>query len=673
MATLDIIHCLIVNGSLVLLLVIPLLLPACVLLKDGDWPELTLCAMTLGCSMQAAVGLIWSHTVKGNPRSEMLVFAGLCLLISLWAVIQLRRRSAQQTGEKSAHRSHILLMFILVAAFCVRCIHPLQVFYLGQSDAYTHLHYLNYIVEQGFLANIVYPSGYHWILALPALVMKIDPYLLARFSGAFFGVGLVLGIYVFLYKLFHIRAALFGSFCAACFPPMTLLMKTGVGSFANQFGLFLVPVLLYSYILLLSRKKHEWSFLLFPAASLGIAASVPMMFIHILIIIGLERIFSLYHEKRKWFGLTLRIFTFCLPAVLLIAFHFSQSAPGQRFQTAYVLVNYGDHDSVVTKKVIEKVSSVARTFSLHKKNVVQLVTNSPYFKLLTDFISVKRLGFSNPLMDTMSCILLVLYFIFLGLGLRYRNRGLLILGIWGALTTMQAATGFLQFSSYQREGWSLLIATCCLAGVVSWYVYDAINNKMVIQTAVGVGVLGSLFLTLLHPPVHPYLQSSAEDMLIRTVRALDTGRINTVPGLEGVSALLDRTLPVILVSRKFVGWSNQGEIIPNVLSRDSVIQTELVNARQGIADMQFQSSMQYVVLIDKEKQLTAGDRLSAFAMVSRTFVEGVLQQQRALYRANALLLAYLKKLDMKKWQMEKVELSADLTVYVVRFRTGVVN
>ncbi len=666
----DFIQCLEVTGGLFLLLVIPFLFLASVIMQGKGWPTIVLVAMALGCSVQAVSGLLWSHIIRGYPFLESLFALFAVVALTLLGLFFYRHFS-KETEAQARRKGHRALPLILTAAFLVRSIHPLNTFALGQSDAYTHLHYLNYIVEQGFLANVVYPAGYHWLLALPVIIFKIDPYSMARFSGAFFGAGLVLGIYVFLEKTSGRRAAIFGSFCAACFPGMILLMKTGVGSFANQLGLFLLPCLLYSYSCFIRKRKNPSASVLFSVAALGLAASVPMMLIHVFIIVCLERVLSLFRKGEKWFLHTVSIAAFCLPAIFLIAFHFSYAGAGQRFQTAQILTNYGEQDKAVTAKVLSKVDVVGSKFVASQK-IIKEVTNSPYLKLLIDFLSVKRVGYSSSYVDSMACILFVLFLLCIWYGIYRKTDGLVLLGLWGALTSVQAGTGFLQFSSYQREGWSLLVATSCLSGILAALPYEPLRKFLLARVTALFLMLVSLYWTVQHPPAHPAMQSSAEDLLIRTVRYI--GEKNDLPAKERneqdrffaqISVLLNKSLPVILVSRKFVGWHNQGELVPNVLPPDTDVTTLLVNARQGKSGLGFSKENQYVVLVDKQKNINPAEMISAFAMVSPELVKGVLQQQKYLYRANYHILDYIDGLDSDEWLQSQVVLSEKLTCYVV--------
>ena len=182
-----------VISGLILLVVLPFVPVARLIYPREKWPALGLTAMVMGCSLQAVSGTLWSHLVRGNPYGELALYLFLWLLLVIWAYYNYGRSATNipfYDEHEDNNGGHRILILILTAAFIVRMLHPLQVAYLGQSDAYTHLNYLHNIVDSGYLINPVYPPGYHWILALPSLVFSIDPYLVARYGGAFFGVGM---------------------------------------------------------------------------------------------------------------------------------------------------------------------------------------------------------------------------------------------------------------------------------------------------------------------------------------------------------------------------------------------------------------------------------------------------------------------------------------------------
>ena len=199
----DLIDLGLVTGSLSILVVVPFLAVAFCLYRDDHWPKIILAAIVLGCGLQAVLGVLWSHLIGGKPLLEVSVFAVFCLALN--GLIVGRRRIASDKAKTPDGKGHLALTLILGVAFVLRVLHPLQVAYLGQSDAYTHLNYIHNIVDQGFLLNPSYPPGYHWILALPTLVFSVDPYLIARYGGAFFGTVMVLGVYVLLNQFCHFR------------------------------------------------------------------------------------------------------------------------------------------------------------------------------------------------------------------------------------------------------------------------------------------------------------------------------------------------------------------------------------------------------------------------------------------------------------------------------------
>lgn len=663
-----------VTASLFALLVLPALPLAIFFLPKREWPEILLGALLIGASCQATIGLIWSHQIGQSPVSEAVVylsfFGGLSLLTLL---LRRSRQSVRNQLSSTSGKRHWPLLLILIAAFAVRSLHPLQTAALGQSDAYTHLHYLRYLTEQARLFNIVYPAGYHWILALPSLVFGLDPYIIARFSGAFFGTALVLAIYVLLDRFMNRRSAVFGSFCAACFPGMNLLIKTGIGAFANQFGLLLIPCILYLYSLLAGKnRKQHGSPMLFVLASLGLAASVPMMLLHLFIIFVMERLVKLVKNRRHWLGQTVFLVVLCLPAVLLTTFHFWQSGSGQRFNTAQVLMQYGGEEKATTEKIVHKVQQATKKQPVTRSRLVDTIFASPYFYLVVDFFTIKRFGFANLYIDLMGWTLLGLYLSCLGYGLYRQQAGTVLLGIWGGLTTVQASTGFLQFSSYQREGWSLLIATCCLSGLLAGILYRRVRQYRVMQGAVLLSMVAMACWTFRHPPGHPVLQSSAESLLIETVRFVggdqaalqqECSNKESRP-ICGLSGLFLEELPLTIVTRHFVGWQNQGEIVPNVLPPDSPVSVLTVDSAQGITE-QFSPDRQYLVLLDQEKMVQPHEIISAFAMVAPSQVAAVLRQQKHLYRANERILSYLSQLPENEWLVQKKMLSKNLTAYAV--------
>jgi len=643
------------------------------LVGKGDWPEVVLGAIVLGFGSQTLLGLCWSHWVGGRPMVEAVVFTVIWGLLFLsGGTIWYLRTSRQGTPSKQGGRSHLLFIAILAAAILIRSIHPLQTAALGQSDAYAHLHFLRDIVEQGRLHVVVYPPGYHWLLALPVLIFGIDPYIVVRFAGAFFGTAMVLAVYVLLLKLFDRRSALFGSFCAGCFPGMTLLMKTGVGSFANQLGLFLIPCLILYYAGLVDEKNRRGNTVLFLTAITGMAASVPMMLIHVLIVIGIERCTALVMKRQKWFAQSTQIACFCLIAAMVVLFHYSQAGPGQKRRTASVLIEYSSTIEATTKKVDGNIERLTSPIPAFPAGTVKSLLKHPYFSLIIDYFSIKRSGFQNRFIDGMAVTLFVLFLVCFGHGLRTGKTGFILLGIWGVLTSVQAATGFLQFSAYQREGWSLLVATAMITGVCCSLIFGVVSHIDAARYAAGMVIIGLAFWSFRHPPVHqPAIGNEAESLIIRVVRSVSGDREVLVEKCRNkktpecrLSGFLDRDVPLVIVTRHLTGWSGNGMLVPNVLPLNSRVASLEVNKVSGVPD--FKAGRQYLVLIDTKPPSRRWGDGGAFYMVSPKMVEGLIKKQIDSYRSNAIIREYVKRLDRTRWRMDEVRLSGSLDGIIVR-------
>ena len=668
----ELLHLGTVTCSLLLLIVLPFVPITFLLFRGKQWPKILLSATVLGGSLQASIGMVWSHVAGVKPLAELGVFASAWLILlgcSIW-------RNARRTSliwDPDETPFHAGLIITLIVGFIIRIIHPLDVAYLGQSDAYTHLNYIHNIAEFGLLFNPVYPSGYHWIMALPSLIFSIDPYQTARFGGAFWGLSMVLGIYVLMEQCLSRRAALFASFCAAAFPGMNLLMKTGVGVFANQFGLILLPAIFLFYILSISTRGWKSGDHLLLAMSLcGLVAAVPMMLFHVLLVLGFERLVMLMRTPRKWLPKTFQLAILLLPALFLFAFHLSQVGGGQRFKTAEIMTDHGDANVTSIEKLADKVEKEITEKKPHREKIAKLVFQSPYFKLLTDFFSVKRLGFGNSKLDTLAAVLAGLFLILLMIGLVRQGTSYIVIGLWGLLTSVQAGTGLLQFSSYQREGWSLLIATCCLSGIIASNVYRFGEQSRLFRLVVFVVMVVSFSWSVIHPPFHFPMRSNAEDELVSTIRYLgnkpwvltnECGDEKKNTPICNLTALLSDDLEVVLVTRRFVGWGNQGEIALNVKPIDSTLPVLIVDHKQK--DDIFRTGKQYVALVDERNGISGQQMISAFAMVTPSMVEATMNNRKQMFRLNEIITEQIESLPDYRWKVTRIEISDNLSAYVL--------
>jgi hypothetical protein len=666
----EVVSALVINASLVLLVCGPFLLTARHLLVSRGWPMVVVTSMALGCSLQAVMGLFWIHTLGRWPSVEPVVYIFVGLISFVWV----RRRHIGHPsilGVYHERQPYLLLAVILAAAFLVRILHPLEVAYLGQSDAYTHLQYLRNIVEKGYLDNPAYPPGYHWILSLPVFVFHLDPYEVARYGGAFFGTGLVLAVFVLVEQRYNRRAAYITGCVAAAFPPMNLLMKTGVGVFANQLGLFLIPVIVLLYLEYVDGEKipsTARNVLLIVLC--GLSAAVPMMLLHLIVVIVLHRFFTVIPFSRRWLHKTLGSAVVLSVALMILVFHMTNIGPRQRVHTATAMTGFAEKTaSPRVEAYLEKVAvpGVGKSASA---DLSTYILKSPYFSLVVDYFAIKRDGYGNPYINAMGLILVLMFIGLLGFGLRLGDDFLRFLGIWGALTSVQAFWGVLQFSSYQREGWSLLLAVCCLCGIVGAWVMGHIPRILFPRLLVALFFGLSAVFVAYHPPGHEAIWSSGEDMLVRSVRFLgETPEIMRAhcekedEKICEVVSILEADKPITIVTRRFSGWSNQGEIVSNVLPLASD-RAHLIVSDTGEKNL-FHTGGQYVALIDHMEPLAGQQIISAFAMVTPELVEATLRQRESLYESNKIILDQLDLLSPHNWQIHLTKLSENLSAYVV--------
>ncbi len=670
----EILHLAAVTAGLSVLFILPFIPVAFVLHPKRQWPHIVLTSCVVGTCLQATTGLIWSHLAGEWPYGEIAVLAALWAVLLFWCLKSLEKSRARRVlyDDIESSRHYLLLAVMLVIAFAVRSLHPLEAAYLGQSDAYTHLHYLKDIVKQGHLSNPSYPPGYHWLLALPVLIFSLDPYLVARFSGAFFGTALVLAVFVMMERMFSRRAAYLSGFIAACFPPMLLLMKTGVGSFANQFGLFLLPMIFLLYFCFVTGKGRTFASALLLVISLcGLAATVPMMFLHVLVIFVMLRLFDLCRLSKHWFSKTAGIILIVAIPLTLLAFHMSSVGSGQRLQTANTLIEYKEKKvPLPAEQLFEIIKKNDIVSSPGTNNLLRYLTSSPYYALLTDYFSIKRLGFGNMTLNLLGSLLALIFLGFSTYGLVAGKVNFLILGLWGMITTVQAASGFLQFSSYQREGWSLLIATCCMSGIFAAWLVDVIPGHHFSRIGLTTVLVSAAVWTFLHPPRHGALKTEAEDQLVRSVRFFGKSpeemleECSRQPAITcQVAAFMQRDLPIQLITRRFTGWGNQGEITPNVLQRKSNLQVIIVD--NSVAADLFKPGHQYIALVDRQDGSKPFQTMSTFAMVTPSMVKAILEQQVQLYKINARILDIIKDLPEEKWLVKDFQLSDKLTAFAV--------
>lgn len=371
-----------------------------------------------------------------------------------------------------------LLLTMLLLAWVVRMLHPLHTWALGQSDAYSHLEFLQNVLTAGRVLQPDYPPAYAWVQALPAWLMPSHPYWAARFGGAVFGVGIALGCYALLSTIRNRVAGLATAALVAGCPIFFLLQKTGVGCFANQLGLLLIPAALWAYL----TGRRGW--LLVVLATLAVA--VPMMLLHVLLLLG----GLLLVEREKGRGRFWLLVWLGLALLLVIGLALQLPPLRGRVIVAMLTGQYG----------------LIEAADLGWPGIFRL--------LWFDFWSIKRLGYSSALLNGVAAGSVILFALALAWGWQRRDVGWRLVGVWGLLTSVNVHLGWLQFTNYQREGWSLLLAAAAWGGLFFAALWQRFANRAMRRT-LGGGLAVAALMGLLLPPAHVPLGGETESDVVR--------------------------------------------------------------------------------------------------------------------------------------------------------------
>ena len=425
----------------------------------------------------------------------------LCIWLAAWlaAGATFRRKGV---GDDAARRWDWPLAFALMLAWAVRSIHPLETWALGQSDAYSHLGFLMDVLGRGRVANPDYPPAYAWAMALPARLLPGHPYWMARFGGAFYGAGLVLGVYALSAQWKGRAAGLAAAGLAAGCPIFYLLQKTGVGSFANQMGLLMLVAALWSF----STRRYGWLVL----AMAALAVSVPMMALHLALLLGLWT----FAERRPLSAHAGLLGLGLLGCIGLAAL--SLRMPPERGMAIASMLT-GDY--ALAKAEAAGWGEVFRA-------------------LASDYFEIKRLGYGSPALNAAALASVGLFIGALAGGIWKRDAAWRLVGLWGLLTGANLHLGLFQFTDYQREGWSFLLAVACWSGMAfegiwSWRVGRV--WRMAWGALLAVSALGGLAF----PPRHAILAGPAESDLVREALGMDAAttilvrRTSSFPGGQG--------------------------------------------------------------------------------------------------------------------------------------------
>lgn len=614
-------------------------------LARDPWPVQWALAVLAGTVSQAVLGFVWTLGIRQPARGEGAAYLAFWLVAA--GVFWLKKPPAAAGGspEKWPLLEHAGLAATLLAGFAVRLLHPLRCWALGQSDAYSHLFMFRNVVETGTLGNAFYPPGYAWTMSMPAALLGVDPYHVARFGGAFFGMAMVLGVYFFLGEgCRDRRAALAGALLAAGFPGFMLLHKTGVGAFANQAGLFFLPMVFGGALAAGVREGRRRGIGVGAAALAGMLISVPMMGLHVFLVVLLfwicggcqgKGLLPPGWRRHAW-----------VPVLLLVL-------------ALAAWVRLGSGTLAATTAVLTTADETLAA-NFHRETIDGLTS---LILLSRDFFSVKRWGVGSPLADLAFAGLACVFAGLAAAGIRRKNAGWILLGCWGGLAAVQTATGFLQFTAYQREGWSLLMAAAGLGGLaVAWFWSRFRSLRPAILVALALSAAAAIW----RPPAHNLTISTAEETLVRIARMFSTYPVlppDADPAVEGFRQFLSEHwiegAQFSLMTRPLL----QEFMLPAVCKPRNIL-SFTGSGIWRVYDLWLEKSTQAVVFLDKPGDSDV-KRLGPFAAVSPAGAQSFLQQQQKSYALNEDMEAYILRLPTNQWRVARFDVAPELRAYYV--------
>jgi hypothetical protein len=230
------------------------------------------------------------------------------------------------------------------------------------------------------------------------------------------------------------------------------------------------------------------------------------------------------------------------------------------------------------------------------------------------------------------------------------------LGAWGLLGTAHVLFGVFQFTAYQREGWSLLVAVACIGGLAASRLFTlAAPFPGAILLSWGAGA-AMLTFSLVRPPGHILLNSGAEEEIVRFVRALQKDDADSVliRG-AGVGDHADNPFSGCGTKRKWIIVSRrfpQFGVVKALVDREGTLVAREVHKHTDIEKF-FERGLCYLIVVDNEK-LPEMSNSKVLGEVSPSLVKRFRKIQVNLLRENARLENYARELEKEGWHIADV-------------------
>jgi|GEM_PF-3462885 len=533
----------------------------------------------------------------------------------------------------NTRQAYGLMAGVLLLGAIIRLIGPVSMPALGQSDAYAHLQFLNDWLAAKSLRHSYYPTGYFWLVGMPASVLQAEAYWIARYVGVVWGCLTIVTVFVLTRRAFGYFAGLWAAFLVAAFPAFSWLQKTGVGMYPSQAGIVLVPLLLWSWDhIWTGALKKLWAVFI---VSVLLAWTVPMMLIDLLPFLMID--VSIRCGRKE------------LPRKAKVALG--------------SIVAVGLLSLIVLMGVIgiERVTHIAQLVAgVENKGDASLRS---LFDIVGLFLLPVR-GLPAGLWPSLAALLVGIMLLGIALRAWTMHPAARMIALWALYTWAQSVFGFCQFPLYMRAGWFLLMALAMLGGWMAVGMLKRISPKS--RYTVTTALILTSGLSFVFPPTPVPHLSPAENDLVRVLRDLQAWS----------QGKIDESSPEWLshlnAQQKLIVWSRiynaspgyQGDPVYAFLEKNPSIELRLFDdALMGLTNRL--EVGQHVFLLDDQSE----NRISLGLMeaVNPALVASLRHAQERFMRGARALRKLAQEAESEATTVQRVIMPEGLEVVVVLY------
>jgi hypothetical protein len=513
---------------------------------------------------------------------------------------------------------YFALSGILILAILVRLPGLLLEPALGQTDAYTHLQFLQDMAQHGVLRHPNYPVGFYYFSAIPVRFFHWGPYLVARYGGIVYGLGFVLSSHHLLLKISDEKCALWGGYFLAGFPAFYWLQKTSLGLYPIQLGLLLLPLLLLTWWQALSGSRL--ALFHFALTSLFLGVSTPMMLLDLLPFLMGHVLWCLVRRK--------------LPSQAIWSFMIA--AVGILVGVTFLFVRGGESAFRGTLGIL-----AGRDYS-------QASALAAFWDALRIYVLPKRFLPSSPLVAFCAISAGIFVFIF-SFWLRHRNSILAWLGTWTFFCWLQTVFACFQFPGYFRAGWPFLLGFVFLGAAWMREVHPLLPRgiRRLSLIIVFASPLGYIWF---YPRLSPHL-SPCESDLVTFARQFSSKAVDEFPHDAKVWSRRWNYFDEHLGDPLYALWQGYPEIDFETLSKQEAIH------------LVFDPSRSHLVLLDDHA--THSISYGLMGIVDPKLVRNFSRDLERSLDISRVLRSRVEALDPKIWRIESHHFPQGLEVLTI--------